>query len=363
MNENNIGRVSGMEMIFMRIVASVFLTGTLVLLQDTERVISIASLNQMSNLQYLGILVLVFAGLSLLQYIFRHVLELDVLVLVGATLLYVFVVALNTADIYYISMICVFTLAVLQYAMERHPQVFKFLEFKQKTVKKCLGILFVVTGIYLGCLVLLRLFLMKSVTFDFGIFVQMFYYMKETLIPYTTCERYELLSHFAVHFSPIYYLILPFYLLFPAQETLVIVQLLAVLSGVIPLYLMCRRKRMKGFVTLAVCAVYLLYPTLRGGLFYDFHENKFLAPLIMWLLYFFEEENERKKKIGVVVFTVLLLMVKEDAALYTACIGLYHSLVPKDTNHRVLGFCVFGGSLIYFFLVFGFMDIDRKSVV
>ena len=41
--------------------------------------------------------------------------------------------------------------------------------------------------------------------FDFGIFSQMFYYMKESGLPLVTCERDRLLSHFAVHFSPIYY--------------------------------------------------------------------------------------------------------------------------------------------------------------
>ena len=41
-------------------------------------------------------------------------------------------------------------------------------------------------------------------TFDFGIFAQMFYNMKETGLPLTTVERDGLLSHCAVHMSPIY---------------------------------------------------------------------------------------------------------------------------------------------------------------
>ena len=42
-------------------------------------------------------------------------------------------------------------------------------------------------------------------TFDFGIFTQMFENMRTTGMPDTTVERNVLMSHFGVHFSPIYY--------------------------------------------------------------------------------------------------------------------------------------------------------------
>ena len=72
-------------------------------------------------------------------------------------------------------------------------------------------------------------------------------------------------------------------------------------------------------------AVFLLYPTMRSGLFYDFHENKFLTPLLLWLLYFTEKEglSLKAKNLLIAVFTLLSLMVKEDAAIYVACIGLF----------------------------------------
>ncbi len=75
--------------------------------------------------------------------------------------------------------------------------------------------------------------------FDFGIFSQMFYHMKESGLPLVTCERDRLLSHFAVHFSPIYYLLLPIYMLIPDPRTLLVMQALIVASGVIPLLLIC----------------------------------------------------------------------------------------------------------------------------
>lgn len=79
-----------------------------------------------------------------------------------------------------------------------------------------------------------RYLLNWSSTFDFGIFSQMYYYMKETLLPLTTCERDGLLSHFAVHMSPAYYLFLPIYWLFPNPITLFVIQAGVIAAGVVP---------------------------------------------------------------------------------------------------------------------------------
>ena len=69
-------------------------------------------------------------------------------------------------------------------------------------------------------------------TYDFGIFAQMFEMMKDTGAPLTTVERDELLSHFAVHFSPVFYLLLPGYFLVQGPEYLLLVQAAAVAAGV-----------------------------------------------------------------------------------------------------------------------------------
>lgn len=129
---------------------------------------------------------------------------------------------------------------------------------------------------------------------------------------------------------------------------------------------MCRNKKASNIATLALCLAYLLYPTLRGGLFFDFHENKFLAPLVLWLLYFFELEKFGKKKLtGIIVFTLLILMVKEDAPIYTACIGFFQIFYKSDKRDKIAGFSVAVFSVIYFFVVFHFMGIygDAGSAI
>ena len=163
-------------------------------------------------------------------------------------------------------------------------------------------------------------------TYDFGIFSQMFYYMKETGECLTTCERDGLLSHFAVHFSPIYYLLLPFYLLIPKPETLLWLQAIVVASGVLPVLFICRRLAFSRRATLAFSAIYLLYPAFLAPNFYYLHENCFLTPIILWLCYFLLCERYLPA-IGV---SLLLLLVKEDAPVYLAVVALYFLFSGKQ---------------------------------
>lgn len=156
-------------------------------------------------------------------------------------------------------------------------------------------------------------------TFDFTIFSQMFYYMKETGIPYTTVERDGLLSHFAVHLSPAYYLILPLYMIFPYPGTIQVAQALILASAVIPFWKLCRLHGLSDIERTLLSALLLFYPSIAGGTSYDIHENCFLLPFVMWLLYAVD-----KKSVPVTtVSLILLLSVKEDAAVYGAVIALY----------------------------------------
>ena len=78
----------------------------------------------------------------------------------------------------------------------------------------------------------------SSSTFDLGIFAQMYEYMATDFTLNTTLERNVLLSHFEVHFSPIYYLLLPFYMIFRSVEFLLTAQAVVCFSGIIPLLLL-----------------------------------------------------------------------------------------------------------------------------
>jgi len=177
--------------------------------------------------------------------------------------------------------------------------------------------------------------------FDFGIFAQMFENMRTTGLADTTVERNVLMSHFGVHFSPFYYVLLPFYMLCPRPETLLVIQAGFVALGVIPVVLICKKLKLTQSVTVGCSIIYLFFPTLANGCLYDFHENKFLTVLIMWALYFIIS----KKWIGTVIFCALVLTVKEDAAIYIMAIALYVIAYRKE---YLLGGGLLAGAVIYF---------------
>ncbi len=206
---------------------------------------------------------------------------------------------------------------------------------------------FLFFSVFVGMQGVFRVLTQSTPNFDFGIFSQMFYYMKKTFQPLTTTERDVLLSHFAIHVSPIYYLFLPFYMLFPDPITLEICQAVTIASGVIPVYLIAKKIGLSNKASAAFVFLYTLYPTFTGGCYYDLHENKFLAPLIMWLFYFIEKD----KLAGTLVFSLLVCLVKEDAAVYIIFIALYVILsgksVKKGLSMLVMGFAYFFGVITY----------------
>ncbi len=195
-----------------------------------------------------------------------------------------------------------------------------------------------------------------SATFDFGIFLQMYHYMAETFEPLSTCERDKLLSHFAVHFSPIFYVLLPVYYIFPSAKTLFICQGVLAASGAIPLMLICKNKKFGNLEIISFSIVYLFSCAIVGPCFYDFHENAFLPPLLMWFFY----AIEKRKTVLMYVFMVLLLMVKEDAALYVALIGYYCIFAMEKKRH---GAIIFSVSVIYFVVVTGLMSKFGEGVM
>lgn len=201
-----------------------------------------------------------------------------------------------------------------------------------------------------------RVYSFSTPSFDFGIFAQMFHSLKTTGLPMTTLERDGLLSHFAVHVSPIYYLMLPFYCLIPVPAALQVMQAAVLASGVVPLWKLAKHHGLPGWGRMLCCILLLLYPAYAGGTSYDLHENCFLTPLILWLFYGID-----RRRVGITAAAALLtLMVKEDAAVYVAVAALWlivKSLLYRKKSNRdlLVGIALLIISLGWFFAVTGYL--------
>ena len=208
-----------------------------------------------------------------------------------------------------------------------------------------------------------RVYSFSAPTYDFGIFSQMFYSMRTVGQPLTTLERDGLMSHFAVHVSPIYYLLLPVYAIVPHPATLQVLQALIVTSSVIPLWKLGKLHGLDRWKCVLLCTTLLLYPAFSGGVGYDLHENCFLTPLILWLFYGLEIGNIP------MTFTtaILTLSVKEDAPVYVAVIAIWLLLTTgfykRERKHFAIGLCLLLLSILWFLAATAYLKGSGESVM
>ena len=214
--------------------------------------------------------------------------------------------------------------------------------FKSKNIKIPIIIFSIIMFLIIAIIGILRYKTFVSPNFDLGIPTQNFYYLKKYLIPFSTCERDILISHFNIHLSFIYYLVLPLYYISSSAITLQIASALLISSGIIPIYLIAKNHKLSNYLILVICIIYTIYGPAICSTFYDFHENIFLTPLLLWLFYAYEKKNDT-------LFILMLLLtfaVKEDAALYTIIFGIY---MMFDKNPKK-GMITIFTSLVYFIL-------------
>ena len=237
----------------------------------------------------------------------------------------------SDSTLFLLAVIFAYMLFVL-YFLQKNDLLMDKLKIHSGVVLGAVTALGLISATVIGVTTCMRYLTFTSPNFDFGLFVNMYHNMTETGLPLISSERDVLLSHFVVHISPIYYLLLPFYFVFPSAMTLQIGQAVLVASGIIPAILIARHYKLSGGTQILVALIYATYPAISMGCFYDFHENCFLLPLLLWVFYFFEKE----KYLWMYVFAILTLGVKEDAAIYILFFALYVILSRKKFLHGTI---------------------------
>ncbi|GAB6102163.1 DUF2079 domain-containing protein [Thermococcus atlanticus] len=183
----------------------------------------------------------------------------------------------------------------------------------------------------------------RSLGTDLGIFTQAFWNtIHGNGIFYNNIEwqlHHGVQTHFGVHNSPILFLLLPAYYLFPRPQTLLFLQTLVIGLSAYPLYLLAREVLRRERMAVLMALLYLFNPALHGINLYDFHAVPFAMPFIFLTAYFMEKENLKAAFISV----LLVLSVKEDAGLAVLSLGLFYllkdgSIFSRSTCRK---FCLF----------------------
>ncbi len=238
------------------------------------------------------------------------------------------------------------SLVVIAYALNKMPPM---KQSDKKSDRICVAIISVFAAamvVFISVGTIHHHYLFYTGTHDFGLFVQMFHSLADNLTAVTSCERDRFMSHFEIHSSYIFYLLVPIFKLFPYEETLLVAQAMLAMGGIVPFILIAKKRGFTGFQLLLIGAAYVFSTSLIAPCFYDFHENAFLPTLLMWTLW----AVDTKKTLPFYIFSVLVCMVKEDAPLFIISIGMYAFFENKGSLKRLHG--LFAAMLSGAYMVF-----------
>jgi uncharacterized membrane protein len=195
-----------------------------------------------------------------------------------------------------------------------------------------------ITALYLA-LVLLRHYSFDTHSHDLGLFDQSAWHYSRWEAPYSSIKGYNMLGD---HFTFIVALTGPFYWLWDGPETLLVLQVLAVLSGVFPAYWLARQ-RLKPGLRFYPPYFYALFFGVQTALDFDFHPDSFSVAALMWALWAFEARRPGRY----LVFLGLALLGKETIPVYLSFWALY---VLTTGRQRLLHVAILVGGLALFFL-------------
>lgn len=193
--------------------------------------------------------------------------------------------------------------------------------FRAETAWLALGAMIIIYTATFSYFVVQKHWQFRTYAWDLGIFNQSFW----TTV---NCGRFfystvELIispsgSFFGTHFSPILFVILPWYTLYQAPESLLIMQSFIISLGIIPLYKLATCISKYRIVGLVFSLAYLLSPLIQGVNWYDFHVQSFLPMFFFSILYFLETRSWK----FYFLFVILALTCEEHSALIVFFIGL-----------------------------------------
>jgi uncharacterized membrane protein len=204
--------------------------------------------------------------------------------------------------------------------------------YKALRAQPYLALLFVAIVIYgavFSYFTVLKHNVFQSYAWDLGIFNQALYTtIHNGKLFYYTVELFlnPSGSYFAVHFSPILFLLLPLYAINSSPITLLIIQSFALSLGAIPLYLLAKKLLRSDKVGFMLAIVYLLYPAIQGANWIDFHPTA-LLPLLFFSLCYFMVTKRWKLYFPCVILT---LMIEENVFFVVLIIAAYYFLTSGN---------------------------------
>ena len=162
--------------------------------------------------------------------------------------------------------------------------------------------------------------------FDLGIFMQDLKYTLHGQLLYSTAGQYQL----AHHFSPVLFLLVPVYWLFPHAQTLLVVQALLLAIGGFLIYVIAREYNYSHRTSLMLEGLYFLNPLVWGVALWDFHEVAFAIPALLVMFLGLKRKNWIFFSLGL----LLALTSKEDVVIALGVFGFVLMISDYLRQHK-----------------------------
>jgi uncharacterized membrane protein len=159
------------------------------------------------------------------------------------------------------------------------------------------------------------------------------------------CLRSSLHSHksqLGCHFSPILFLIAPFYLIYNNPRMLIFFQVVPVISAAFIVYLLAKEKLQNPLLAFCFGAGYLFLPHVQAVAFNEFHAANMIPPFVLLTFYFLVKRRFKAYWVSL----LLMISCREELSLTGAAIGIAAFSLPwktlrERTQNRRVGLATF----------------------
>jgi uncharacterized membrane protein len=151
------------------------------------------------------------------------------------------------------------------------------------------------------------------------------------------------------HVDPFLLLFVPLFWIWSSPALLLVVQVLAVVSGALPVFWLARKHLDSSRAAAHFTFAYLLYPATQFNAFTigdGFHSVSLALPLVLYAVWFLDEE----RPVAFSVVALLAFTTKEEIPLAIGCLGIWYAV---RRGRRMFGASVFAVGLA--FTLFNFL--------
>lgn len=139
----------------------------------------------------------------------------------------------------------------------------------------------------------------------------------------------EQLKRMAIHNDIFLAFLAPFYFIHTGPETLLVLQTVAIASGIIPLFgitlIVLEKLKKKRRIAFILGLSYLLYSPLQYVNIYDFHAISFAIPFLLWMYFLWLKKNYYAS----IFFLILACLTYEQVALTGLFFGIFTLVAAK----------------------------------